>query len=169
MATHTLGDSHRQTRRHPRLLLVVGAVQVSVHEHQALYQLERSRLPKNCLGTEKCPRAPKIAIPLFIPFLPRGGFLSLYCQAKDSIEYAEPDVTVRVEQRAGSRVRRLIVAKKVFPVQDGLHRIDVLPVYIDKPISICAGGQSSGDVKNTVWRMQVYLSKQGRIHERDKV
>jgi hypothetical protein len=37
MNTHILANPHRQTGRHPRLLLVIGAMKVSIHKHQALY------------------------------------------------------------------------------------------------------------------------------------
>lgn len=169
MTAHALCDSHGQTRRHPCLLLVIGAVQVPVHKHQALYQLERSRLPKNCVGTEKGPRAPKVAVSLCIPSLYKSGFLSLYCQGKNNIEHAGPDITVRVECYTRFRVRGLIVVEKAISIQDWLHRIDELPVYADKAVSVCARWQITSQVGETIWGIQVQVSKQGRIHKGDKV
>ena len=99
---HALSNPHRQTRRHPCLLLVIGAVEVSIHQHQTLYQLKCSRLPKNRLRTEERPRASEKAIPLFVSSLQGNRFLPLYCQPKNDIEYAKPDVAVCAEQCARS-------------------------------------------------------------------
>lgn len=76
--------------------------------------------------------------------------MSLYCRAKAILSMLS-----QMSRPAWSNAPCLEydVARKAFSTQDGLHRVDVLPVYIDEPISICPKGQLSSEVKNTARRM----------------
>jgi hypothetical protein len=87
MAAHALRHANRHTSSHPRLVLVIRAMQIPIYEYQTLQQLKGDGSPQEVRGQQR-PCAQEKPIPLLVPLRSWDVLLSLDCERKDGVEDA---------------------------------------------------------------------------------
>ncbi|KAJ0159142.1 hypothetical protein CTA2_10237, partial [Colletotrichum tanaceti] len=140
-----LGDAHRRPDNHPRLVRVVGALQVLAHEEQALDELDGARVPEAEAEAgagagaepEQLPRPREVPLAGPVPLLRGRRLDELRRERQDDVEGADKGALVGVDRRAGEE--RPVRVLEPLPVQEGIQRVDVVPVELHQVVGLLPG------------------------------